>query len=517
MTITENQGLDRDAIITRLLQTQKGLRLSMLNFIDSDYNRQIQALYFIKSSFKPVTVDEIADYVGSSNKTISTILPVIKNDISKLNFDLKRTQDRKYYLESEAKERPICLDEYILFCGKRSLAFSIIEELFHKEKINTVDFCNKRYISQATFSRGKKKLIELLATCDLKLPTYLTEGIIGNEYKIRNFYFNFFTHFYNSIEWPFEENIKNEFERFFESKLGESFSLITLNQKTKFYYLLYIIKKRVMKGDYSREETISFEGIDNYEHYYHFMKDFLSMYKITNSKIIKNETNFFICEIYTQEIVELDLATFFSNNNLELSVNRLWIEEFKKQFKQVLTDREVVVLEKRLNFLHTNYKYVYCPKKLFSKYELFEKNAEKYDTELLKKTKIFFNELMKNQNYKQYRQVQLGHISQNFIIEDYYQSLYCFFYNLKKAGKIPIFISDSVDKINKSILKKQLRIVFGDKITIKKEVDSQVEIILTAEVNQVFGIEEFIIYSYQDEHTFYRVAQRIQEKIYKQL
>ncbi|WP_317914172.1 helix-turn-helix domain-containing protein [Carnobacterium maltaromaticum] len=489
----------------------------MLNFIDSDYNRQIRVLYFIKSSFKPVTVDEIADYAGSSNKTISTILPVIKNDIAKLNFDLKRTQDRKYYLESEVKGIPISLDEYILFCGKRSLVFSIIEELFHKEKINTVDFCNKRYISQATFSRGKKKLIELLATCDLKLPTYLTEGIIGNEYKIRNFYFNFFTNFYSSFEWPFEEHIKKEFAIFFESKLGESISMISMNQKTKFYYLLYIIKKRIMQGDYSREETVSFEGIDNYEHYYQFMKDFLSTYKIINPKTIKNETNFFICEIYTQEIIELDLGTFFSNDRLELSVTHLWMEEFKKQFKQILTEKEKIVLEKRLIFLHTNYKYVYYPKKLFSKYELFEKNADEYDVELLKKTKKFFVELMKNQNYKQYRQVQLKHISQNFIIEDYYQALYCFFYNLKKAEKIPIFISDSVDKINKSILKKKLRLVFGNKITIKKEVDSQVEIILTSEVTPFCDIEEFIIYSYQDENTFYRVAQRIQEKIYKQL
>lgn len=489
----------------------------MLSFIDRDYSRQIQVLYFIKNSFSPVTTDEIADHIGSSTKTVLAILPVIKNDISMLNFNLKKTKDRKYYLKSEIKDRQICLDEYILFCGKRSLVFSIIEELFHKEKINTVEFCNKRYISQATFSRGKKKIIELLAICDLKLPTYLNGGIIGNENKIRIFYLNFFFSFYGSVEWPFEENIKKNFERFFELKLGELFTSINPKEKNKFYYLIYIIKKRVIKGELIHEKMISFEEVENYEKYYNFMREYLGIYKITDAAIIKNETNFFICAIYTQEIVEFNLSSSFSKNKFEKVIVNLWLDELKKQFNQLITNEEEKFWENRLDLLHISYKYLYYPKKLFSKYELFENNIEKYNPELLKKTHEFFFELMKNKHYKEYRQTQLAHISQSSIIEEYYHYLYCFFYSLKKITKIPIFISDSVGKITKIIIEKQLKIIFGDNIVMRNKIDNQVELIVTSEAYHKNGIDVFIIYSYQDEKVFYKITNRIQEKIYKQL
>ncbi|PLS37033.1 hypothetical protein CYV26_00795 [Carnobacterium maltaromaticum] len=247
------------------------------------------------------------------------------------------------------------------------------------------------------------------------------------------------------------------------------------------------------------------------------MREFLSIYKITDSAIIKNETDFFICAIYTQEIVEFNLTGSFSKNKFEMMIVNLWIDELKKQFNQHITNEEENFWEKRLELLHTSYKYVYYPKKLFSKYELFENKTEKYKPELLKKTDEFFFELMKNKHYKEYRQTQLAHISKSSIIEDYYHYLYFFFYSLKKITKIPIFISDSVGKLNKIILEKQLKIIFGDNIIMQSKIDNKVELIVTAEACHKSGIDVFIIYSYQDEEVFYKITNRIQEKIYKQL
>lgn len=149
----------------------------------------------------------------------------------------------------------------------------------------------------------------------------------------------------------------------------------------------------------------------------------------------------------------------------------------KNQFNQTITKEEEFFLKKRLNLLHITYKYVYYPKKIFSEYELFENNTEKYKRKLLKKHKNFF-ELMKDKNYEEYSQNQLGHISQNSIIEEYYHYLYCFFYNLKKITKIHIFISDSAGKINKLILEKQLEIIVGDNIIMENKLDSKLELVI---------------------------------------
>lgn len=262
---------------------------------------------------------------------------------------------------------------------------------------------------------------------------------------------------------------------------------------------------------------ISFEEVENYEKYYSFMREYLSIYKVTDAAIIKNETDFFICAIYTQEIIDFNLSGSFSKNKFEKVIVNLWLDELKKQFNQLLTSEEEEFWENRLTLLHIRYKYVYYPKKLFSKYELFETNTENYKPELLKKTHGFFLELMKNKDYKEYRQTQLAHISQSSIIEEYYHYLYCFFYSLKKVTKIPIFISDSVGKINKIILEKQLRIIFGDNIIIQNKIDEKVEIIITYEEYHISEIDVFGVYSYQDEKVFYKITNRIQEKIYKQL
>ena len=88
---------------------------------------------------------------------------------------------------------------------------------------------------------------------------------------------------------------------------------------------------------------------------------------------------------------------------------------------------------------------------------------------------------------------------------------------MKKITKIPIFISDSVGKITKIIIEKQLKIIFGDNIVMRNKIDNQVELVVTSEAYHKNGIDVFIIYSYQDEKVFYKITNRIQEKIYKQL
>lgn len=488
----------------------------MLNFIDYDYSRQIQVLYFIENSIHPVTIDEISDYMGISTKTVLIILPVIKNDITELDFDLKRTHDKKYYLKSEVEDKQIFLDEYVLLCGKKSLVFSIIKELFFREKIITTEFCEERYLSQATFSRGKKRITELLATCDLKLPKYLTSGISGNENKIRIFYLNFFYRFYGSLEWPFEKNTKMRFENLVDVEFDKVLNTMRLRNKKKFYYLLYIIKTRVIQGNYVCEEKNFFEHIENYDMYIELMKSYLSLYHITNMEIIKNETDFLISALYTQEIVEIQM-NFTKSNSVKSVITKLWVDEVKKQFDQNLTEKEEVLLKKRVSLLHTKYEYGYDQRKIFSKYELCRNTPKQYEKILFEKTKIFYRELMENQTYKEYRKTYLDTVSSNSIIEDYYHYLYCFLYNLKKSRKINIYISDSMGEINKTILEKKLIVVFENRITIKKIIDNTVEIILTADVNKECEIEEFCIASYLEEKKFYKILQRIQWKIYKQL
>lgn len=51
----------------------------------------------------------------------------------------------------------------------------------------------------------------------------------------------------------------------------------------------------------------------------------------------------------------------------------------------------------------------------------------------------------------------------------------------------------------------------------ENKLDSKVELVVTSEEYQVKGRKGFLIRSYQDEEMFYKITNRIQEKIYKEL
>lgn len=489
----------------------------MLKFINQSYRKQIKVLYFINNSLKPVSVDEIATYMKISNRSILSIIGIIENDIVNLNFTLKKTNDKKYYLQAKKKNGTVYLDEYILICGKKSLVFLIVEELFFIGKINTVEFCNDIYISHATFSRAKKQLSILLEEYNLELSIYIRDGILGEEYKIRIFYYLFFNDFYNSIRWPFEKNIEIELENYFKLKLEKLIGKTSNEQKRKFYMLIYTIKKRVMLGHVMKDSMSSFEGIKNYNMYTEFIKEYFATFKVIDSKIIKNETDFFIYAIYTQEIYIDDLEVLFEQNSSEVNITILWIEEFKKVFKKKLTMDEESFLRKSLYISHLNFEYFYNSKRSFSKYELFDFESKILKNEFYENSEKLFLNLMKKKIYIEYIDRISGNISKKKIISEYFYYICVYFYGLEEIKAISIFISESIGQVNKNILEKQLEIVFGNNIKIKEEIDDEIELIITNYGNLESKIEELVFFSFRNKKEFYRIANKIQEKIYKKL
>ncbi|MEG2292702.1 MAG: helix-turn-helix domain-containing protein [Carnobacterium sp.] len=194
----------------------------MLEFLDLEYVKMVKILDFINKSVKPVSLDEVAKHIKSVKKTANTLLMLIKSELKDFDFEVRMNTNKKYYLkkknDSQKKSDYVNLDAFILTCGKRSIVFSMVEELYHKGYIDVVKFCTEKYISSATFSRAKKQLTRSLAKSNLKLATHLKGGIIGEEYYIRIFYFQFFNTFYNSVEWPFEQSQKIEMERLYQKK-----------------------------------------------------------------------------------------------------------------------------------------------------------------------------------------------------------------------------------------------------------------------------------------------------------
>ncbi|WP_197093051.1 helix-turn-helix domain-containing protein [Carnobacterium maltaromaticum] len=492
----------------------------MLYFLDVGYVKKIQVLYFINDAQNPVSINEIANYTGSTWKTIQVLLLALRKDIESFSFDLVETKEKKYFLVSNNSNQSIYFDDYLLMCGKNSLVFAIVEELFYKESINTIEFCNDRYISQATFSRGKKKLRDILLKSNLKLPTYVKKGIVGNEYKIRLFYFYFFYSFYNSIEWPFEESAMNDINNNFYSKFEKIVGPISNINKRKFCILAYIIKKRISQRHFIKKDMISFEGLKVYSPVYDLFNSFFKKNIYIDEDTIKKEVNFFIYGLYSNEIIDIDkrdLLPIIKKDKQVTELTNTWILEFKQTVIYSLSNEDELLLFYKLSRLHLRYRYNYFPNKLFSKYELFDTDLEKYNEWIYIKTKKMYKNIIKYDVYIKFLNNYLSNNERNELFENYYYYIYSYFLSLEKLKPITIYIDDSIGKIDKKILKKRLELVFGDNIIIKEIENGDIELILTSSVYKIDEIEREKVFYYRNDKSFFKFTEIIQKKIYIQL
>lgn len=486
----------------------------MLNFLNDEYIRSTKVLNFINNSSKPVSIDEIAVQVGSVRKTVATMLSIIKSDLSTCNFDLRKTNEKKYYLVSKEKAT-IYLDDYLLICAKRSLLFSMVEELFNKGRIHTIQFCNDRYISQTTFSRGKKKLSELLERSQLKLTNYVSDGIVGDEYKVRIFYFHFYEHFYYSLEWPFEDIRKEHIENTIKKELNPLFDNLTTNQMRKLYYVLSIIKKRMNHGYTVKTLPISFENHTQYEKIYAFVERYLSVHEKLDPQVIKNETHFFMCVLYTQDIIYLqtdyltNLLAYSEDNPENAEINSLWIQTFKTLMNQDLTIDEELKWRQELNKFHLSSEFLYCDPTFFL-IDLTNQKEKSFNKKIYQETSRLYQSLLKNKKFREFKQVNLKNITDEFMIDNYYYFIYLSFLNVKKTKPIPLFIADYNGKIDQLILTKKLELLFGKNIELIKKNTSTLTNLESIKLDQ----DGIIISSYQDEQSFKKVVHQVQEKIY---
>ncbi|TFJ41168.1 hypothetical protein CKN73_05645 [Carnobacterium divergens] len=491
----------------------------MLNFLNDEYVRSIKALYFISSSPNPVSIDEIALHIGSVRRTVVTLLTLIKTDSLSCNFQLQETTEKKYYLVSKIEGKAICLDDYLLIGAKRSLLFLMTEELFNKGAINTIQFCNDHYISQITFSRGKKKLSELLERSQLRLTNYVSEGIVGNEYQIRIFYFHFFNSFYHSIEEPFKSI---EGVELLNQELAEIFGEMTDYQKRKLHYLLYVMKKRTKQRHTVEPLPISFDYITKYDAIYRFIGNYLSVHGVFDPQLVKNETHFFICSIYTQDIISLKtnylkyLLEYAKDNSLHVEISNIWIDTFKKLGAQVVSSEEELAMQEELGKFHLAVDFLYCDPSLFIVGEL-NLNTAKMNPEIYDYTLKFYRLLLENESYATFRKINLKNITDEYLVKNYYYYLYYSFLKRKKPNPILLYIADSIERIDRRILIGKLTLLFGAKITIVDNNYSRKALMLTNIDTNEQNTEEIVIFSYNDEQNLKKVIDRIHQKIYEQL
>lgn len=491
----------------------------VLSFIDTHAIRSMKVLLFINSSFNPVSLDEIINEIGSVKRTTYTLLELLKTEVNQCDFNLVEDKNRNYYLVAKDKRREVDLNLYLLVCGESSLFFTMIKEIYERGFINIYNFCREHYISHPTFSRAKANLNKLLKLCYLNITIQKDYKIVGNEYRQRIFYYQFFEGFYGTLRWPFEKKVEKEIIDFCTFSRAIFFEQVSEENQYKIYYMLAIMRDRNLKGRKVKKTTYSFENHSLYEDVYKFVQIFLKKWTNQDHETIKRETTFFFCFLYTEDLLSSrnepieNLLSAAIDNQQMYYLNSLWIKVFTSCFERVLTEKQKINWFKEVTNIHLKLELIYFDRELFMKNQYQIKDVL-FNDEIYKKTESFVSHLLENDLYFNYKEKNLKEISITTIINHYYHYIYKFFIGEKKNDLVTLFVSDSIEVIEKQILEKKLKLLFGEKIKISKFLGQGEELVVTSRNLNLLTAKSIVVYSVSDLRNFKKIVNAVERELY---
>lgn len=186
-------------------------------FINDTDNRKIEVLAYLIKELKEVKISDLVAATGLSDKTVRGIVLSLKD-----NMYLDETKMTINYNENgkiiSIIVSNISLADTAFFYLEKSIMYIMIKELLLRGYLDKNKICTTYFISEATFTRYKNQLKKILETFNFTLSK--ENVLIGEEYRIRNFYFLFFS--FAHSKWLFSEESYSDIERSLTNSLFKS-------------------------------------------------------------------------------------------------------------------------------------------------------------------------------------------------------------------------------------------------------------------------------------------------------
>lgn len=287
-------------------------RLSYQLITDKKVKRQIDILSLLSSTKAPVTIEELSDEIGASERTISADL---KDLVSKLPPEVKLDIFPKVGAILNWKTSYL-LSDFITELSGNNPIFEIVEQLFHGSEKSLEEYAEELFISDITLKR--KLLILKKSLKQFKLGLRLNPvQITGNEINIRCFFFSYFRNVASDSfrlcfnnEYSFHYQVVNEIKTGLDSSFHSDFRramqwMLVLEERILAGNLVRLphtlIKQQVRKRSYINFKKIFLEKIDQH---------------LNISDIIEDEIIF-------AYIVRLDTIVYQQSDNEQLN----WVHE----------------------------------------------------------------------------------------------------------------------------------------------------------------------------------------------
>ena len=437
-------------------------------FLDNSMNRRIAVLNFIENSADAVTVKEISEQTGLSKKTIKLFIKEFEREFG--------ANENKYHVNySNGVIKSVAASnlnvskissEYL----KQTVLYRMLKYIFLNGHLDVIKFCHKNFISQATFSRHRKKLESILSECGLELSR--NNEIIGNEMRIRNFFMMFFSN--SSEKWEFEAKYYETIYDYVSNNLPNWFKYTPQEQK-KIILILFI--NDVRSSQKKESKHLGFEKIDESYKKLAFIQriyDYFSLNKKRDYSQAWDETNIAATFFYKERLIKQEThlkksCEFFSEEGYyfvhlsEVLADRILFKFFKNQQDSSLYWQ----VRHEVDLFHLQLETCFIDYRLFS-YNYDENrfaHLEPFEKKIRKEAKVILEELMNTDEGKRIYLKNDSFIQKDSLVEYLYLMICALVSQHSKieAESIKIIVKNSTI-FEKDILKHKILALFGEKI-----------------------------------------------------
>lgn len=214
--------------------------------MDKIINRKIKLIQLLYSYTTYTGLQEIADSMGLTIKTIQLELSEIVEQLNLNNYGIKLVNEgTTYYLEREAINH---IDLLYFSIEKESLFFFFTNKLFYNQ-LNPKKLYESYHYSYSHFHKRKIEYGNHLLKYELSFSSKPL-SIVGSETMIRFYFFSFYWEKYGKIEWPFS-HVEKEWVLSLVRKIEKDIKLILSEiEQLKLAYWVAVILNRTLNGHF---------------------------------------------------------------------------------------------------------------------------------------------------------------------------------------------------------------------------------------------------------------------------
>lgn len=369
----------------------EGRRINMDILLDKLGTRKVKILELLISEDRYWRLDEIADRIKSSKKTVQLDMKMIQHDIAEWSTDEIKldVSSRGSFLK---KSNDFYMHKIYLSYIKAGIPYHLFDALFQEDIESLTYFAEDQHVSYTSFYKQIKELREWLDYYAISIVNN-PPAFRGTEKQIRYCGMHIYWRVFKGLEWPFPTIDREPILEMIiaaEKVYGHTFNLIEREQTA---YWAACAQVRILGGDLI-DCVDEFQGIKEGNPLYKELEPLiLNMFKEMplSGDALSNEVDYIFSlfniiphQIETTEFVK-DTVGFLKQNKLpSYQATELILDEFLKNLHTIGLKKDNLLLIESLSSIHYH-AYLFKADSIRFYFSKFAYNERKYHRLFYKK------------------------------------------------------------------------------------------------------------------------------------